>query len=84
MEEGFLQLLKAHGEELPDDQFALFMNAMYPVDAFIRDYFRKAAVDELLRAKIPDAACWRGLGEVRSCRKSFCKKRKTGSFWLVI
>ena len=53
MEEGFLQLLKAHGEELPDDQFALFMNAMYPVDAFIRDYFRKAAVDELLRAKIP-------------------------------
>lgn len=29
------------------------MNAMYPVDAFIRDYFRKAAVDELVSAKIP-------------------------------
>ena len=53
MEAGFGQLLKAHGEELPDDKFALFMNAMYPVDAFIRDYFRKAAVDELVSAKIP-------------------------------
>ena len=51
METGFRQLLKAHGEELPDDKFALFMNAMYPVDAFIRDYFRKAAVDELVSAK---------------------------------
>ena len=29
MEAGFGQLLKAHGEELPDDKFALFMNAMY-------------------------------------------------------
>ena len=53
MEAGFGQLLKAHGEELPDDKFALFMNAMYSVDAYIRDYFRKAAVDELVRAKIP-------------------------------
>lgn len=53
MEEGFGQLLKAHGEELPDDKFALFMNAMYSVDAYIRDYFRKAALDELLKKKIP-------------------------------
>lgn len=53
MEAGFGQLLKAHGEELPDDKFALFMNAMYSVDAYIRDYFRKAALDELLKKKIP-------------------------------
>ena len=53
METGFRQLLKAHGEELPDDKFALFMNAMYPVDAFIRDYFRKAALDALLAEKLP-------------------------------
>ena len=39
--------------ELPDEQFALFMNAMYPVDAYIRDYFRKAALDELTKKKIP-------------------------------
>ena len=41
MEEAFRQLLKAHGEKLPDDKFSLFMNAMYSVDAYIRDYFRK-------------------------------------------
>ena len=28
MEEGFGQLLKTHGEDLPDDKFSLFMNAM--------------------------------------------------------
>ena len=53
MEAGFRELLKAHGEELPDDQFALLMNAMYPVDAFIRDYFRKAVLDALLAEKLP-------------------------------
>ena len=53
MEEGFGQLLKTHGEDLPDDKFSLFMNAMYSVDAYIRDYFRKAALDELLKKKIP-------------------------------
>ena len=53
MEEAFRQLLKTHGEDLPDDKFSLFMNAMYSVDAYIRDYFRKAALDELLKKKIP-------------------------------
>ena len=29
------------------------MNTMYASDAYIRDYFRKAALDELLKKKIP-------------------------------
>lgn len=53
MEEAFCNYLKEQDMELPDEQFALFMNAMYPVDAYIRDYFRKAALDELTKKKIP-------------------------------
>ena len=70
METGFRQLLKAHGEELPDDKFALFMNAMYPVDAFIRDYFRKAAVDELVSAKIPVRLVGEGWEKYESCNEA--------------
>ena len=82
MEEGFLQLLKAHGEELPDDQFALFMNAMYPVDAFIRDYFRKAAVDELLRAKIPMRLVGEGWEKYDHAENPFVKREKPVVFGL--
>ena len=53
MEEAFCNYLKEQDMELPDEQFALFMNAMYPVDAYIRDYFRKAALGELTKKKIP-------------------------------
>lgn len=53
MEEAFRQYLTEQEIELPREQFALFMNAMYSVDAYIRDYFRKAALDELLSKGIP-------------------------------
>lgn len=48
MEEAFSQHLKEEELELPAGQFALFMNSMYAVDAYVRDYFRKAALDALL------------------------------------
>ena len=69
MEEGFGQLLKTHGEDLPDDKFSLFMNAMYSVDAYIRDYFRKAAVDELVRAKIPVRLVGEGWESMKAATK---------------
>lgn len=53
MEEAFRQYLSERGMELPVERFALFMNAMYSVDAYIRDYFRKAVLDELLSQGIP-------------------------------
>lgn len=53
MEEAFRQYLKDADMELQVDQFALFMNSMYSVDAYIRDYFRKKALDELLGQGIP-------------------------------
>ena len=48
MEEAFAACLKEDDMELDEAQFALFMNTMYASDAYIRDYFRKAALDELL------------------------------------
>lgn len=53
MEEAFAACLKEDDMELDEAQFALFMNTMYASDAYIRDYFRKAALDELLKKKIP-------------------------------
>ena len=44
MEEAFSQQLKEEKLELPAGQFALFMNSMYAVDAYVRDYFRKAEI----------------------------------------
>lgn len=82
MEEGFGQLLKAHGEELPDDKFALFMNAMYSVDAYIRDYFRKAAVDELVRAKIPVRLVGEGWEKYESCNEAYVTREKAVVFGL--
>ena len=76
MEEGFGQLLKTHGEDLPDDKFSLFMNAMYSVDAYIRDYFRKAAVDELVRAKIPVRLVGEGWEKYESCNETYVTGKK--------
>lgn len=53
MEEAFRQYLKEQDMELTVEQFALFMNSMYSVDAYVRDYFRKKALDELLDCGLP-------------------------------
>lgn len=53
MEEAFCEELADADMELAPEQFALFMNSMYPVDAYVRDYFRKEALDRLLAAGIP-------------------------------
>ncbi len=82
MEEGFGQLLKTHGEDLPDDKFSLFMNAMYSVDAYIRDYFRKAAVDELVRAKIPVRLVGEGWEKYESCNEAYVTREKAVVFGL--
>ena len=82
MEEAFRQLLKAHGEKLSDDKFALFMNAMYSVDAYIRAYFRKAAVDELVRAKIPVRLVGEGWEKYESCNEAYVTREKAVVFGL--
>lgn len=57
MEEAFEQYLAERDAEfsagLSAEQFALFMNAMYAVDAYIRNYFRKQVIDFLLAEGYP-------------------------------
>lgn len=53
MEQAFREELAAEGIELERGQFALLMNGMYAVDAYVRDYFRKKTLDTLLSAGIP-------------------------------
>lgn len=53
MEEAFRQELARMDMQMDKEKFVLSMNAMYAVDAYIRDYFRKNVLDELLKAGIP-------------------------------
>ncbi len=80
MEEGFAALLKEEGRELSDDEFALQMNAMYPVDAYIRDYFRKKAVDLLIGRHIPVRIAGEGWEKYRSGEERYLIREKAVDF----
>lgn len=53
MEEAYRRFLRERGEEKDRVTFRNEMNAMYPVDAYVRNYVRKKTLDTLLRAGIP-------------------------------
>lgn len=53
MEEIFQNVLKERGMELDDATFALFMNHMYPVDAYVRNHFRRMVIECLVKCHIP-------------------------------
>lgn len=82
MEEAFRRYLKEEDMELDDGNFSLFMNAMYPVDAYIRDYFRKAAIDELLAKKIPVLAVGEGWHKYTPVNAAYLTKGKPVLFEL--
>lgn len=82
MEEAFRRCLKEEDMELDDGNFSLFMNAMYPVDAYIRDYFRKAAIDELLAKKIPVLAVGEGWHKYTPANAAYLTKGKPVLFEL--
>lgn len=75
MEEAFSQYLKEQGRKLSAEQFALLMNAMYSVDAYVRDYFRKAALDELLSQGIPVTVMGNGWEKYR-CQEEHSLRRE--------
>lgn len=80
MEEAFRHYLKEQDLEFSDADFSLLMNAMYPVDAYIRDYFRKAAVDELLERGVPVLAVGEGWQKYRHARECLLTREKSVSF----
>lgn len=82
MEEAFRRYLSLHEMDLPGEQFALYMNAMYPVDAYIRDYFRKAAVDTLLKQKIPVTIMGEGWQKYHFSDETYLRREKGVTFGL--
>lgn len=53
MEEAYRIFLRERGEEKDSVAFREDMNAMYPADMYVRNYFRKKNLDALLQAGIP-------------------------------
>lgn len=82
MEEGFERFLKEEKIELSEDQFALLMNAMYPVDAFVRDYFRKEAIDWLVKKNIPVTLAGEGWAKYQSANEACIKRERAVVFGL--
>ncbi len=82
MEDAFEGLLREEGEELPEEQFALYMNAMYPVDAYIRDYYRKVVLDTLAKAKIPVKVVGDGWEKYKSPKEDYLTREKPVVFSL--
>lgn len=82
MEEAFEEYLKREDLYLPEERKALFLNSLYPADAYIRDYFRKAALDELLSKGIPVCLVGEGWHKYSHKNEQLLTKEKPVSFAL--
>lgn len=82
MEELFHEVLIEQGIELSDDRFALFMNHMYPVDAYVRNHFRRKAIDCLVKYRIPVKIVGEGWEKYRSFDENFVKREIPVEFGL--
>ena len=82
MEEIFHEVLKEKGMELNDARFALFMNHMYPVDAYVRNHFRKKAIDCLVKYHIPVKIVGEGWSKYKSSDENFVKREIPVEFGL--
>lgn len=82
MEEIFREVLRESGMELDDARFALFMNHMYPVDAYVRNHFRRKAIDCLVKHHIPVTIVGEGWEKYRSCDENLVKRETPVEFGL--
>lgn len=82
MEDAFGRYLVEQGMELSAEQFALYMNAMYAVDAYVRDYFRKSALDALLSEKIPVTVMGSGWEKYRYAKEHSLRREREVPFGL--
>ena len=81
-EEAFRQLLTQKGMALDDHTFALFMNQMYAVDAYVRNHFRKKSIDCLAKYKIPMKLVGDGWEKYRSFDENYIIREKPVEFGL--
>lgn len=82
MEKAFEEVLKDAGIELDAPQFALLMNRMYPVDAYVRNHFRKKSIDVLVKYKIPVKLVGEGWEKYQSFNEAFITREKGVEFGL--
>lgn len=82
MEQAYLEILAHRGEELTPEQFALRMNSMYAVDAYVRDYFREKAIDALLAHKIPVVVAGEGWYKYHPASEQYLTREKAVTFGL--
>jgi spore maturation protein CgeB len=80
MEEAFCRYLSREELELPEDKFAMILNSIYPADAYIRDYFRKAALDELLDHGIPVQLVGEGWQKYQHKNEHLIRREKPVTF----
>lgn len=79
-EQAFTEVLMEQGIEVDYLQFALFMNQMYAVDAYVRNYFRRKAIDVLVKYRIPVKIVGEGWEKYRSFDESFITREKEVEF----
>lgn len=82
MEAIFHEVLRERGMELDDARFALFMNHMYPVDAYVRNHFRRKAIDCLVKYHIPVKIVGEGWEKYRSFDENLVKREIPVEFGL--
>ena len=82
METAFEVLLKEQGMKLKDDAFAFCMNHMYPVDAYVRNYYRRIAIETLAQANIPVKIVGEGWQRFQSKYEHSIRREKEVEFSL--
>lgn len=82
MEEIFERVLKEQELETNDAQFALFMNYMYPVDAYVRNYFRRKSIECLVKNRIPVKIVGEGWEKYKSGNENLIKRETPVEFGL--
>lgn len=69
-------------EEIDDQQFALLLNACYPADVYIRNYFRDKTTRALLSAGIPIVVVGEGWYEFKHAKEYLLQIQKPCDFSL--
>lgn len=80
MEDVYLQYLEEHGEQLTPKQFAKNLHDMYPVDAYVRNYYREKTIDTLLLHGIPVKVVGEGWEEYQSADEKILIREKSVDF----
>ena len=81
-EQAFSEVLSENKIEIDNSKFALFMNQMYPVDAYVRNHFRRKTIDTLVKYHIPVKIVGEGWEKYRSFDESFVTREREVEFGL--